>query len=129
MFKVCAHVQHRFILHHSCAVKYFLWQASQCRKNSFTMTKKVLLLHSRHGRGMSELAQNCMGSDYQVTRIFKPSAALSYVTCDLGSLGKDLGKDHHVIIVGLQITVWTIASIIQLKMILGTLLRMLFTLV
>lgn len=88
---MCSCTVHRFIPHRSCAVKNFLWQASQCRKNSFIMTKKVLLLRSSHGRE----CQNCVESDYQVTCIFKPSALLSYVTCDLGSLGKDLGKDHR----------------------------------
>lgn len=62
--------------------------------------RKVLLLGSSHGRGVGQLLQEELGSKYQVTNFFKPSASLSQVVEDIGSLCKDFGKEDHVVIVG-----------------------------
>lgn len=62
--------------------------------------KKVLLLGSSHARGVGQLLQDQLGSEYQVTNFFKPSAGLGQVTEDLGSLCKDFTKEDTVVIVG-----------------------------
>lgn len=62
--------------------------------------KKVLLLGSSHGRGVGQVLQSKLGSGYQVTSFFKPSASLGQVTEDVGSLCKDFTKEDTVVIVG-----------------------------
>jgi hypothetical protein len=46
------------------------------------------------------MLQEHLGTDYEVTSIFKPSAPLANVVKDLGKLGKNLTKRDHVVIVG-----------------------------
>lgn len=62
--------------------------------------KKVLLLGSSHGRGVGQLLQDRLGSGYQVTSFFKPSASLDQVVEDVGSLCRDFTKEDAVVIVG-----------------------------
>lgn len=62
--------------------------------------KKVLLLGSSHGRGVGQLLQDSLGSGYQVTSFFKPSASMGQVVEDVGSLCKDFTKEDAVVIVG-----------------------------
>lgn len=62
--------------------------------------RKVLLLGSSHGRGVGQILQEKLGDRYQVTNFFKPSACLSQVVEDIGSLCKDFSKQDHVVIVG-----------------------------
>jgi hypothetical protein len=45
-----------------------------------------------------------LGSEYEVTSVFKPSAPLANVIEDLENLSKDLTKKDYIIIVGGQKT-------------------------
>jgi hypothetical protein len=62
--------------------------------------KKVLLLGSSRGRGLSDRLHSVLGSEYTITSIFKPNAELRNVAKDLKALSKDMTKDDHIIIVG-----------------------------
>ncbi|KAJ4438345.1 hypothetical protein ANN_14287 [Periplaneta americana] len=57
--------------------------------------KKILLLGSSHGRGISQRLQASLGEKYAVTSFFKPNASLSNVVGDLSALAKDLDKEDH----------------------------------
>jgi hypothetical protein len=46
------------------------------------------------------MLQEHLGTDYEVTSIFKPNAPLANVDEDLTKLGKNLTKRDHVVIVG-----------------------------
>jgi hypothetical protein len=67
---------------------------------SKTQKKKILLLGSSHGRDIGPMLQTHLGTEYEVTSIFKPNAPLENVVEDLANLGKDLTKKDHIIIVG-----------------------------
>jgi hypothetical protein len=45
------------------------------------------------------MLQNHLGTECEVTSIFKPNAPLENVE-DLANLGKDLTKEDHIVIVG-----------------------------
>jgi len=67
---------------------------------SESQKKKVLLLGSSHGRDIGPMLQNHLGTEYEVTSIFKPNKLLENVIEDLANLGKDLTKEDHIVIVG-----------------------------
>jgi len=46
------------------------------------------------------MLQKHLGTDYEVTSIFKPNAPLENVAEDLANLGKDLTRKDHIVIVG-----------------------------
>jgi hypothetical protein len=46
------------------------------------------------------MLQKHLGTEYEVTSIFKPNAPLENVVEDLVNLGKDLTKEDHIFIVG-----------------------------
>jgi len=67
---------------------------------SNSQKKKILLLRSSHGWNIGPLLQNHLGTEYEVTSIFKPNAPLENIVEDLENLGKDLTKKDHIVIVG-----------------------------
>jgi hypothetical protein len=46
------------------------------------------------------MIQESLYTEYEVTRIFNPSAPLANVVQDIGNPGEDLTKQDHIIIVG-----------------------------
>jgi hypothetical protein len=46
------------------------------------------------------MLQNHLGTEYEVTSIFKPNALFEIVVEDLANLGKDLTKEDHIVFVG-----------------------------
>jgi hypothetical protein len=52
--------------------------------------KSKSLLGSSHGRNIGPMLQKHLGTDYEVTSIFKPDAPLENVVEDVANLGKDL---------------------------------------
>jgi hypothetical protein len=46
------------------------------------------------------MLQEHLGTDFEITSIFKPSAPLANFVEELGKLGKNLTKRDHVVIVG-----------------------------
>jgi hypothetical protein len=67
---------------------------------SKSQKKKILLLGSSHGRDIGPMLQKHLGTEYEVTSIFKPNAPLENVVEDLANLRKDLTKKYHIGIVG-----------------------------
>ena len=67
---------------------------------SNSQKKKILLLGSSYGWGIGPLLQNHLGTEYEVTSIFKPNGPLEDIVEDLANLGKDLTKKDHIVIVG-----------------------------
>jgi hypothetical protein len=67
---------------------------------SKSQKKKILLLGSSRGWDIGPLLQKHLGSEYEVTSVFKPSAPLATVIEDLQNLSKDLNKKDHIVIVG-----------------------------
>jgi hypothetical protein len=64
-------------------------------RKSKSQKKNILLLGNSHGRDIGPMLQKHLGTEYEVTSIFKPSAPLKNVVEGLASLGKDL-----IVIVG-----------------------------
>jgi len=62
--------------------------------------KKILLLGSSHGQDIGPLLQNHLGTECEVTSIFKPNASLENIVEDLANLGEVLTKKDHIVIVG-----------------------------
>ena len=58
---------------------------------------KILLLGSSHGRNIGPLLQNHLGTEYEVTSIFKPNAPLENIVEGLQNLGKDLTKKETLL--------------------------------
>jgi hypothetical protein len=46
------------------------------------------------------MLQEHLGTEYEITSIFKPNAPLAHVVEDLGKLDNDLTKQDHIIIMG-----------------------------
>jgi hypothetical protein len=67
---------------------------------SKSQKKKILLLGSSHGQDIGPMLQKHLGSEYEVTSVFKPDAPLANVIEDLENLSKDLTKKDHIVIVG-----------------------------
>jgi hypothetical protein len=61
---------------------------------------KTVLLGSSHGWDIGPMLQEKLGTEYEVTSIFKPNAPLANVVEGLGNLGKHLTKQDHIVIVG-----------------------------
>ena len=64
--------------------------------------KKILLLGSSHGQDIGPLLQNHLGTEYEITSIFRPNVPLENIVEDLANLGKDLTKKDHIVIVGVS---------------------------
>jgi hypothetical protein len=62
--------------------------------------RKIVLLGSSHGWDIGPMLQEKLGTEYEVTSIFKPNAPLANVAEDLGNLGEDLTNQDHIVIVG-----------------------------
>lgn len=69
-------------------------------KKSKNQKRKIVLLGSSHGQDIGPMLQEKLGTEYEVTSIFKPNAPLANVIEDLENLGKDLTKQDHIVIVG-----------------------------
>jgi hypothetical protein len=62
--------------------------------------RKIVLLGSSHGQDIGPMLQEKLGTEYEVTSIFKPNAPLANVIEDLGNLGKDLTRQDNIVIMG-----------------------------
>jgi hypothetical protein len=61
--------------------------------------REIVLLGSSHGQDIGPMLQEKLGTEYEVTSIFKPNAPLANVVEDLRNLGKDLIKQDHIVTV------------------------------
>lgn len=61
---------------------------------------KVLLLSDSHGRGYSDILENYLGKNYEITSFVKPNATLNGVVDHLTSLISSYRKNDYVIIIG-----------------------------
>jgi hypothetical protein len=77
--------------HKDMKIKSLTWKS---------VRKKLLLLRSSHGGNIGPLLQYHLGSEYEVTNIFKPNAPLENIVEDLAHLGKDLTIRDHTVTVG-----------------------------
>jgi hypothetical protein len=68
--------------------------------------RKILLLGSSHVRDIGPMLQENLGTEYEVTSIFKPNAPLALFIEHLGNLGKDLTKEDLIVRVGGPGRVW-----------------------
>jgi hypothetical protein len=62
--------------------------------------RKILLLGSCHGREIGPMLKEHLGTECELTSIYKPNAPLANVVEDPGGLGNDLTKQDHIIKVG-----------------------------
>jgi hypothetical protein len=85
--------QHQGLLEHEDIKTKLLMGKSKSQK------KKILLLGSSHRQDIGPMLQKHLGSEYEVTSVFKPNALLANVVEDLKNLSKDLTKKDHIAIV------------------------------
>jgi hypothetical protein len=62
--------------------------------------RKILLLGSSHGRKVGPILQENLSTKFDVCSIFKPNASLAKIVEDIGTLGKGLTEQDHIILVG-----------------------------
>jgi hypothetical protein len=60
--------------------------------------REIVLLGSSHGQDTGPMLQEKLGTEYEVTSIFKSNASLANVAEDLANLRKDLTKQDCVVI-------------------------------
>lgn len=65
-----------------------------------TKSNKILILADSHGRKLSELLQNAVKDEYEISSIFHPNATLAQVTSDISPLVKNFTKKDYVIVIG-----------------------------
>jgi hypothetical protein len=58
------------------------------------------MLRSSHVRESGPMLKKCLGTEYEITSIFKHNAHLTNVAEDLGKFGNNLIKSDHIIIMG-----------------------------
>lgn len=74
---------------------------TQCKQTSPSIKKnKVLILADSHGRKLSNLLTDVLGSEFTISSIFHPNADLKQVTADIKPLVNGFTKNDYIIVIG-----------------------------